>query len=126
MGAKQNSSLDKIILQGIQADTIIGWYATERQARQTVIIDLTIGITQHAGQSDNLCDTIDYAGVVDFLRKALLTQQFFLLEALAQYIAQIILYDFSAQYVKVHIVKPDILPNVARVAVEIERFADAE
>ncbi|MGN6977521.1 dihydroneopterin aldolase, partial [Neisseria sp. P0006.S006] len=46
---------------------------------------------------------------------------FLLLETLAEHIAQLILNDFGAAKVRVRIVKPGILPDVAQVGIEIER-----
>ena len=49
-----------------------------------------------------------------------------LLEALAEHIAELILQDFGALWVRVRVVKPGILANVREVGVEIERRADAD
>ena len=37
--------MDKIFLHGMKAETLVGVYAWERQRRQTVVMDLDIGIT---------------------------------------------------------------------------------
>ena len=52
---------------------------------------------------------------------ALPNRIFLLLETLAEYIAQLILNDFGVAKVRVRIVKPGILPDVAQVGIEIER-----
>ena len=52
---------------------------------------------------------------------ALPNRIFLLLETLAEHIAQLILNDFGAAKVRVRIVKPGILPDVAQVGIEIER-----
>ena len=53
--------------------------------------------------------------------RSLAEQDFLLLETLAEHIAQLILNDFGAAKVRVRIVKPGILPDVAQVGIEIER-----
>jgi dihydroneopterin aldolase len=113
--------MDKIILEGVKVQTLIGWHAWERTAPQTIILDLIIGIAPLACHSDNLTDTIDYEKVVNDLRLSLATQHFLLLEALAEHVAHLILVDFKAPWVKVKVIKPHILTDVACVGVEIER-----
>lgn len=114
--------MDIILLREVRADTIVGVYEWERTAPQPIEIDLDIGIPSgEPCHSDNIADTIDYGAVVDRLRKALADQNFLLLEALAEYIAKVILYDFGAPWSRVSVTKLGILPGVKRVGVMIER-----
>jgi len=114
--------MDLIFLHGVRAKTLIGWYDWERVAPQVVELDLEIGLpSTRAGVSDNLTDTIDYDHVVTALRASMAEQHFQLLEALAEHIAQIILNDFAAPWVKVSVTKLGILHEVGRVGVTIER-----
>ncbi len=114
--------MDTIFLHGIRARTVIGWYDWERTAPQAVEIDLDVGLpSARACVSDELGDTIDYDQLVQHLRRVLAEQHFLLLEALAEHIAHVILHDFGAPWVKVTVVKPGILTEVARVGVSIER-----
>ena len=71
--------------------------------------------------SDDIGDTIHYGDVCEVVRRNLAEQDFLLLETLAEHIAQLILNDFGAAKVRVRIVKPGILPDVAQVGIEIER-----
>ena len=57
------------------------------------------------------------------VRASLREQDFLLLEVLAEHVADLILRDFGALWVRVRIVKPGILPDVKEVGVEIERGA---
>ncbi|MCS4533722.1 dihydroneopterin aldolase [Neisseria montereyensis] len=116
--------MDKIFLHGIKADTLIGLYDWERTRKQTLILDLTIGIPEKSAADDNINHTIHYADVCETVRNSLKVQEFLLLEALAEHIAELVLQDFSAQWVKVRIVKPGILPDVREVGIEIERSVD--
>ncbi len=114
--------MDIIFLHGVRAKTLIGWYEWERVAPQVVELDLEIGLpSSRASDSDKLTDTIDYDKVVSELRASLESQHFLLLEALAEHIAKIIRQDFGAPWVRVSVVKPGILHEVARVGVTIER-----
>lgn len=116
--------MDKIFLHGMKADTLIGVYDWERQHKQTLILDLDIGIPSRAAVSDQIDDTIHYGEVCQAIRNSLHNQQFLLLETLAEHIAQMVLEDFSALFVRVKVVKPGILSGVREVGVEIERHRD--
>ncbi|ULJ60926.1 dihydroneopterin aldolase [Wielerella bovis] len=116
--------MDKIFLHGMKADTLIGVYDWERQHLQTLILDLDIGLSARA-HDDDIASTIHYGNVCERIRQELKQRDFKLLETLAEYIAQLILNDFQAAFVRVRIVKAGILPDVKEVGVEIERCIQA-
>ncbi|HHK5983467.1 dihydroneopterin aldolase [Neisseria sp. P0004.S004] len=116
--------MDKIFLYGMKADTLIGVYDWERERKQTLILDLEISVPERTGTSDDIGDTIHYGEVCEVVRRNLAEQDFLLLETLAEHIAQLILNDFGAAKVRVRIVKPGILPDVAQVGIEIERVRE--
>lgn len=114
--------MDTLFLHGLKAETLIGVYDWERQRRQTLLLDVDIGTdARPAGHSDNIDDTIHYGDVAEALRHNLAQQQFLLLEALAEHVAQFLLDDFGALWVRVRVVKPGILAQVREVGVQIER-----
>jgi dihydroneopterin aldolase len=114
--------MDTLFLHGLKAETLIGVYDWERQQRQTLLLDVDIGTdARPAGHSDNIDDTIHYGDVAEALRHNLAQQQFLLLEALAEHVAQFLLDDFGALWVRVRVVKPGILAQVREVGVQIER-----
>ncbi|GHD63507.1 dihydroneopterin aldolase [Jeongeupia chitinilytica] len=114
--------MDTIYLHGVRAKTVIGWYDWERVAQQDVELDLDIGLpSNRASASDHLDDTIDYDLVVRTLRDELAQQHFQLLEALAEFIAHVLLARFGAPWTRVSVTKLGILQDVARVGVTIER-----
>lgn len=114
--------MDIIFLHTVRAKTLIGWYEWERVAPQVMEFDLEIGLpSSKASGSDNLTDTIDYDKVVSDLRADLAEQHFQLLEALAEHIAQRIMSNFGAPWVRVSVTKLGILHEVGRVGVTIER-----
>lgn len=116
--------MDTIFLHGVRAKTLIGWYEWERVAPQVVELDLEIGLpSSQASCSDNLVDTIDYDKVVNEVRTSLMEQHFQLLEALAEHIANLIMANFGAPWVRVSVTKLGILHEVGRVGVTIERHA---
>lgn len=116
--------MDKIFLHGMKADTLIGVYDWEREQQQTLLLDLDIGVPKKSAVSDHIDDTVHYGDVCEAVRQSLKEQSFLLLEALAEHIAELILENFDALWVRVKVVKPGILANVREVGVEIERSKD--
>lgn len=114
--------MDIIFLDEVRLPTWIGVYDWERQAQQTVEVSLEIGLPDRdAGHSDQLADTIDYEAVIKRLQGDLAEQHFLLIEALAEHIAEVILHDFGAPWVRLKLAKPGVMRNVRRIAVMIER-----
>ncbi len=113
---------DTVFLHGMKVDTLIGVYDWERTQAQTVIFDIDVytDLAAAAG-SDDVDDTVHYGEVADTVRAGVQAQQFFLLEALAEYVAALILNNFRCNRVRIRAVKPGILPNVREVGVMIER-----
>ncbi|MDF7676672.1 dihydroneopterin aldolase [Neisseriaceae bacterium ESL0693] len=114
--------MDTLFLHGLTVKTLIGVYEWERQHSQDLLLDLDIGTDfQLSAQSDNIDDTIHYGDLVQALREALAEQEFLLLETLAEYVAQFVLTQFQAEWIKVKVVKPGILAGVSKVGIQIER-----
>jgi dihydroneopterin aldolase len=114
--------MDTIFLQEIKARTRIGVPEWERLQPQTVLLDIELGMPHSRScQSDAIEDTIDYGQIVNRLRQQLAESSFRLIEALAEHIAQILLDEFGAPWVKVRVAKPGILPDIRQLGVSIER-----
>ena len=117
--------MDKIFLNGMKVDTLIGVYDWERTRVQKLVLDLTIGLPENGVRDDDIQHTIHYGKVCQRVREALKQRDFQLLESLAEFIATLIFDEFQAAFVRVKIVKPGILPDVREVGIEIERYAAA-
>jgi dihydroneopterin aldolase len=114
--------MDIIFIEELRLAAHIGIYPREKALPQTIELSLQIGAsTASAGASDDIGDTIDYATVVDRLRRELAERRFNLLEKLAEYIATLLLDDFGAAWVRVSIAKQGVMRGVRRVGVIIER-----
>lgn len=117
--------MDTIFIRELRADAWIGIYEWEKLRPQTLDFNLEIGLDTHrAGESDNIRDTVDYGKVVERIRADLKDQHFKLLEALAEHIAQVVLHDFKAQWVKVSVAKIAHMRGVKMVGVTISRSRD--
>lgn len=115
--------MDKLFIQQLKLETMIGIFPWERNARQQLLVDIVIGTDlQQAATTSNLSHTIDYAEVCQ--RVATLADQgeFQLLETLAERMANLIFTQFiTAHWVKITVHKTDALTQVSSVGVEIER-----
>ena len=118
--------MDIIFIDDLRIPALIGIYPRERAMPQMLEISLQIGTSiASAGASDNIGDTIDYAEVIERLQAELGVQHFNLLEKLAEFIAELLLRDFGAHWVRVSIAKLGMMRGVRRVGVVIERGSAA-
>lgn len=114
--------MDIIFIDDLRLATQIGIYPREKAMPQTIELSLQIGVaTARAGNTDAIDDTIDYAAVVDRLRDELAVRHFNLLEKLANYVADILVKEFGATWVRVSVAKLGMMRGVRRVGVIIER-----
>ena len=118
------SALDLIFIEGLTGDTVIGIHESELHRPQPVVIDLHAGLPRAgACDTDRIADTIDYSVVCERLRRLLREHRLQLLEALAERVAEILLDEFGAAWVRVKVVKPAKFADVQAVGVQIERVA---
>ena len=114
--------MDIIFLRELKVTTLIGVYEWEKRVPQTLQLDLDIALPDsRACQTDNIDDALDYSKVAQHIQTVLGEGHFSLLESLAEHIAQIILKDFNAPWVKVSIAKLQAIRNCKMVGVSIER-----
>ena len=114
--------MDSILIRDLRVDALIGIHKRERHVQQTVSIDLDIGLPGDAVfASDRVADTIDYEQVTLAIRRLAASEQFRLVETLADRVARLLLEDFDAPWVRVSVAKIGILANVRFVGVAIER-----
>jgi len=115
-------TLDKIYIRDLQFRCLIGINPEERREKQDVIVNITLFTDLRCpGQTDRIEDTIDYKG----LKKKILAMgeqsDFFLIERLAQRIADIALEPPTVRRVRVLVEKPFALRFAQSVGVEITR-----
>lgn len=114
--------MDKIFLDELKIDTIIGIWDWERKIRQTVIIDLEMSADiARAAASDSVEDTLNYKSVAKRVQQFVGDSSFQLVETLAERIAGIIRDEFDVAWVKVRVHKPGAIRGSKDVGIEIER-----
>lgn len=119
-----DAPMDLIFIEGFTGQTVIGIHHTELHDPQPLVIDLHAGLPRsRACDTDRIGDTIDYGAVRERLQRLLREHRLQLLEAFAEAIADILLDEFRASWVRVKVVKPRKFDDVQAVGVQIERFA---
>jgi 7,8-dihydroneopterin aldolase/epimerase/oxygenase len=124
--ATHSAPLDLIFIEGFVGETVIGIHDSELHRPQPLRIDVTAGLPRaRACDTDQIADTIDYGVVRDRLRRLLVEHKLTLLESFAETVAEILIDEFGAHWVRVVVVKPKKFDDVDAVGVAIERRRNA-
>lgn len=114
--------MDIVFIDGLTIHTIIGIDRDELYHPQPVRVNLSIGVkVNRACKTDRISDTVNYASVRDALHRLFASHSLKLLEALAEAVAQLVLLEHGAQWVRVSLAKPAKFDDVESVGVVIER-----
>ena len=116
--------MDKIFLNDISVDTIIGIYDWERQTRQTLTFDLEMDWDiRPAATSDDISQTLDYGAIAQQLVGFVKASEYLLIETLAEALAAMLLEKFPIPRLKLTVTKPVALhgQNLARIVIERSR-----
>lgn len=114
--------MDKIFLNDLRVETVIGIWEWERKIRQIVAIDLEMAADiRKAAASDNVEDTLNYKSVAKRVQQFVGESSFQLVETLAEKIAAIILDEFDVPWVRVRVNKPGAIRGARDVGILIER-----
>ena len=114
--------MDIIFISELKIETLIGIYEWEKKVPQTIQLDLEVGLPgEHATKSGKIGDTIDYSQIVGRIEQLFKEQHFLLLEKAGEAIADMIVREFKAPWVKISIAKLAPLRNVRKLGIVIER-----
>ena len=113
---------DRVFIEDLQIETVIGVYDWERTIRQTVALDLEMAFDiTAAGRSDHIDDTLDYKAVSKGLIDLVEASEFQLVEALAERCAELVLTEFPVSWLRLQLSKPGAVRGSRAVGVIIER-----
>ncbi len=114
--------MDRVFIENLTIETVIGIFDWEREIKQAVSLDLEMDfdISKAAG-SDAIEDTLDYKAVSKRLIHFVEESQFQLVEALAEKCAGIVLEEFPISRLKLKLSKPGAVRGSSAVGVIIER-----
>jgi 7,8-dihydroneopterin aldolase/epimerase/oxygenase len=118
--------VDIIFIKGLKCETILGVYDWERVSLRPVLIDLDIGSASNESfEHDSAKGLMNYDSISKRVTEVLKTLHYKTVERLAEHVAQVVISEFHAPYVKVTVGKPAAIKNAAMVGVTIERRAAA-
>lgn len=116
---------DKVLIEGLAVEAVIGVYEWERDVTQRLLVDLEMAWDNRvAAKSDDVADALDYAAVSARVDQWLRGAQPALLETAAEGIADMIRAEFGVGWLKLTLRKPGAVPAATAVGVCIERGQD--
>ncbi len=113
---------DKVFIEGLEIDTLIGIYDWERRIRQTLVFDIEMDFNNRVpAASDDIALTLNYKDVSKRLMEYVSESSFGLVETLAERCAAIVLDEFGVAHVRLKLSKPGAVRGARAVGVIIER-----
>lgn len=115
--------LDRIRIKDLLLRCIVGINPGERKNKQDVILNITLFVDlSKAGTTDDIGDTVNYKTIKDRIVALVESSSFYLVERLAQAVADLCLDDSRIEAASVSVDKPGALRFARSVGVEILRF----
>ncbi|MEJ1225513.1 dihydroneopterin aldolase [Pseudomonas sp. CCNWLW56] len=114
--------MDRVFIEGLEVDTVIGAYDWERDIRQCLRLDLSFAWDNRpAAAGDDLSLALDYASVSSRIQAFAGQVRFQLVETFAERLAQELMDEFKITWLRLKVTKPGAVPAASGVGVEIER-----
>ena len=114
--------MNAIFIHDLRVETRIGIYEWEKHVAQTVRLDIDLGLpSDDVFRTGDFADALDYAAVVKRLQAFAADHPHHLLERYAQAIADLLMNEFGAPWVKVRVAKLAAIPGVKELGIVIER-----
>ena len=118
--------MDKVFIEALVIECVIGIYDWERKIRQPVVLDVEMAFDNRVpAATDDIKDTLDYKAVSKRLIQFVSESEFGLVETLAERCAEIVLREFGVEYVRLKVAKPGAVRGSKAVGVIIERRVGA-
>ena len=112
----------RVFVRDLEIVASVGVFEHEKRYEQRIVLSLELDVEDaYDGRSDRLEHVLDYAAVVDAVTRLVQAGHVHLIETLAERIATQCLSDARVKSVRVRIEKPDVLPSVRSVGIEIDR-----
>ena len=113
-----------IFIEALSVEAIIGVYEQERTNKQPLLIDIEMQYdAQQASLSDNLRYALDYHKISNDIHAFVAASNYYLIEALAQAIADRILINPLVTTVDIKISKPQALDKASNVGIRLSRYS---
>jgi dihydroneopterin aldolase len=116
------ASPDKIFVNNLRVQAILGIYPIEREQVQEVVISLEIETDcSTAAASKDLADSLDYAALADAVAALTINGKYLLIETLIEDIALHCLQQPLVQGISVQVEKPQAVARADSVGIRIYR-----
>ena len=114
--------MDKVFIEALEIETLIGIYDWERRIRQPLLFDIEMAFDNRIpAASDAIADTLNYKAISKRVVEYVSQSDFGLVETLAERVAAIILDEFGVRHVRLKLSKPGAVRGARAVGVIIER-----
>ncbi len=114
--------MDKVFIEGLEIEALIGIYDWERRIRQPLVFDIELAFDNRVpAASDDINDTLNYKAVSKRLIEYVSRSEFGLVETLAEKCASILIDEFPVDWLRLKLGKPGAVRGARSVGVVIER-----
>lgn len=114
--------MDRVLIEGLAVETVIGVYAWERSIRQRLVLDLELATDiRPAAADDDLAHTLDYAAISACIGDFAAHSAFQLVETFAERLAALLREEFTIAWLRLSVRKPGAVAEASTVGVRIER-----
>ena len=114
--------MDKVFIEALEIDCVIGIYDWERKIRQPVVLDIEMSSdNRKPAASDDIADTLDYKAISKRLIQFVGDSSYGLVEALAEECCRIIIDEFGVAKVRLKLSKPGAVRGARAVGVILVR-----
>ena len=115
-------TIDHILIEQLELETIVGVHAWERQTPRRIVVDIDLGVDiGEAASSDQLRDAVNYKAVCDAVATLVRERHFQLIEALIEAIARCLFQSFPILTLDLKLSKPGAVPSTRNIALRIGR-----
>jgi len=113
---------DIVFVHDLEVRAIIGINDWEREEKQAILIDLEMACDAAAAAvEDDIEKAVNYRSVAKAVIAHVESSQYFLVETLAERIAEIVRQGFGVSWVQVRVRKPGAVRFSSEVGIQIER-----
>jgi dihydroneopterin aldolase len=113
---------DRVFIEALEIEALIGIYDWERRIRQPLVFDIEMAFDNRVpAATDAIADTLDYKAVSRRIAEYVGQSDFGLVETLAERVAALILDEFGVRQVRLKLSKPGAVRGARAVGVIIER-----
>lgn len=114
--------MDIVFIEQLNVITTIGAYDWEQTIKQKLVFDIEMAWdNRQAAASDDVNDCLSYADVSEAIIEYVSSQNFALVERVAEEVATLLLSRFNSPWVRIKLSKPGAVAEAVNVGVIIER-----